>query len=160
MIHREGAQGNGAGRLIGTTDWIRLPQETLTSFEVLTRSNDPLHMDPEWVRQHTDLRGTIVPGFLTLALLPFFAAQLRIEPEGHYALNYGFDRVRWVAPVGVDAEVRARFVDAGTAPLARHPSGYIARFEVTVEIRGEERPALVAIWLGAMIPHATTRGPA
>jgi acyl dehydratase len=142
------------GDPLGVTEWIRLPQEMFSSFETLTLSNDPLHMDPDWVRRHTDLPGTIAPGLLTLSLLPYFAAQLRLVPAGHHALNYGFDRVRWIAPVPMGSEVRARFVDGGTVPRPAGRPGWIARYEVTVEIRAVTRPAMVASWLGAIVPDA------
>jgi acyl dehydratase len=151
--------GGQAGRLLGVTDWIRLPQEMLTAFETLTLSNDPLHMDPDWVRQHTGLPGTIAPGFLTLSLLPYFAARLCLIPEGHHALNYGFDRVRWVEPVPVGAEVRARFVDGGSTARPAGRPGRIARYEVTIELRNSGRPAMVATWLGALIPDAPPAEP-
>lgn len=145
-----------AGRQMGCSDWLRLPQDMLTLFEVLTKSNDKLHTDPDWVRQHTHYPGTIAPGFLTMSLLPYFAAQVALAPAGHVAVNYGFDRLRWPAPVPVDAEVRARFTAGGTRPRPAGQPGLIARIEVTVEARGQERPALVATWLAAMIPDLHT----
>ena len=148
--------GREAGRLLGVTDWIRVSQDMFSSFETLTLSNDPLHMDPQWVRQHTELAGTIAPGFLTLSLLPYWASQLRLIPEGHHAINYGFDRIRWIAPVPAGAEIRARFVDDGTVPRPTGRPGWIVRFEVTIELRGTDRPAMVATWLGAVIPDAAS----
>ena len=140
------------GTELGVTDWVSLSQEMFTSFESITRSNDPLHTDPAWVRSHTAFSSTIAPGLLTLSLLPYFHNQLRLVPEGHVSLNYGFDRVRWIAPVPVDAEVRARFVAGGTTPRA-NGDGFITRYEVTLEVRGQSRPAMIATWLGAMIPE-------
>jgi acyl dehydratase len=141
-----------AGRAMGSSDWLRLPQDMLTLFEVLTKSNDKLHTDPEWVRRHTHYAGTIAPGFLTMSLLPFFAAQVALAPAGHVAVNYGFDRLRWPAPVPVDAAVRAHFVSGGTQPRPAGQPGFIARIEVTVDVQGQTKPALVATWLAAMIP--------
>jgi acyl dehydratase len=142
-----------AGTELGLTDWVRLPQPMLTAFESLTLSNDPLHTDPEWIKAHTEFESTIAPGLLTLSLLPFFHNQLDVVPAGFVSLNYGFDRVRWIAPVPVDSEVRARFVAGGTKPR-EGGEGYITRYDVTIEVRGQTRPALVAQWLGAMIPEA------
>jgi acyl dehydratase len=141
-----------AGTELGVTDWIRLPQPMLTAFESLTLSNDPLHTDPEWIKAHTSYESTIAPGLLTLSLLPFFHNQLSIVPAGFVSLNYGFDRVRWIAPVPVDSEVRARFVAGGTKPRPGG-DGFVTRYDVTIEVRGQSRPALVAQWLGAMIPE-------
>jgi acyl dehydratase len=141
-----------AGRDMGCSDWLQLPQDMLSLFEVLTKSNDKLHMDPNWARRHTHYPGTIAPGFLTMSLLPYFAAQVALAPAGHVGVNYGFDRLRWPAPVPVDGEVRARFVSAGTQPRPQGQPGLIARFEVTIEIKGQDKPAMVALWLAAMIP--------
>lgn len=144
------------GRDLGFSDWITLPQDMLTLFEVLTKSNDPLHTDPEWARRHTAYTGTIAPGFLTLSLLPYFAANAQLAPAGHVAVNYGFDRLRWPSPVPVGSQVRAHFICDGTKPL---PSGhgFVANFSVSVEVHGHERPALVAQWLAAIIPDTEGR---
>jgi acyl dehydratase len=149
MTERTGATG---ARPIGTTEWVVLTQDMFSTFEEVTLSRDPLHTDPEWVRAHTGFEGTIAPGLLTLSLLPYFAAQLHIAPPGHHALNYGFERVRWPQPVPVGAEVRAHFSALGTQALGADRPGHVARMEVRVEIRGIERPALVAEWLGAIVP--------
>lgn len=141
------------GTPVGTTAWVRLSQDMLTQFEVVTRSNDPLHMDADWVRRNTEFANTIAPGMLTLSLLPYFASQLNLASEDHYSLNYGFDRVRWIQPVPVDADVRAHFVALGTTELPGGRPGHVARFDVKVEIRGFDRPALVAEWLGAIVPR-------
>ena len=143
-----------AGSDLGSTEWLTLPQSMLTEFEVLTKSNDPLHMDDEWVRQHTDFSSTIVPGFLTLSLLPWFFSELRVTPEGFHALNYGLDRVRWISPVPVDSRVKANFVSAGVRERSGDQSGYVVGFDVTVEAHGQASPAMLARWLGAMIPDS------
>jgi acyl dehydratase len=139
---------------VGSTDWLVLTQEMFSTFEEITLSRDRLHTDPQWVREHTVFDGTIAPGFLTLSLLPYFASQLQIAPPGHHALNYGFERVRWPQPVPVGAQIRAHFVALGTQPLGTDRQGSVARLEVSVEIRGVERPALVAEWLGAILPDS------
>ncbi len=142
------------GRDLGCSQWVRLPQALLTQFEELTLSRDPLHTDPEWVRRHTHYPDTIAPGFLTLSLLPYLAAQVALAPEGHVGVNYGFDRLRWPAPVPVGTEVRAKFIAAGLQPRPDGQLSTVARVEVTVEMRGTERPAMVASWLVAMLPDS------
>lgn len=146
------------GRLLGESDWIALPQPMLTAFEELTLSRDPLHMDPDWVRRHTHYGHTIAPGFLTMSLLPYLAEQVRLAPEGFVGVNYGFDRLRWPAPVPVDAEVRARFVVMGAQPRPQGYPGWVARIDTTIEVRGQERPGMVAHWLVAMLPDAALQG--
>ena len=142
------------GRDLGCSDWVALPQDMLTAFEELTLSRDPLHMDPEWARLHTHYGGTIAPGFLTMSLLPFLAAQVDLAPPGHVGVNYGFDRLRWPAPVPVASQVRARFVSLGVQPRPAGQGGAVARIDVTIEIRGPERPGLIAIWRVALLPDA------
>jgi acyl dehydratase len=140
------------GTTLGATDWIVLTQEMFSAFETLTKSNDPLHMDPAWVRRHTPFDSTIAPGLLTLSLLPYFVNQLNLVPKGYVSLNYGFDRVRWIATVPVNSEVRALFVSGGNTPRP-NGDGFVMRFEVTLEVRGQTRPAMVATWLGAIVPE-------
>lgn len=152
MEMHKSAEKFAAGTDMGYSDWISLPQDILTGFEVLTHSNDPLHMDPDWVQEHTDFTSTIVPGFLTLSLLPCFFSQLDMAPPGFHALNYGLDRVRWTAPAPVNSEVRAHFIAAGVKPRSGARPGYVVSFEVTVQVRGQEQAVMVARWLGAMVP--------
>ncbi len=148
------------GRDLGTSDWLALPQALLTDFEVLTLSNDPLHMDPDWVRRHTRYTGTIAPGFLTMSLLPFLAAQVALVPPGHVGVNYGFDRLRWPAPVPVNSLVQARFTARGARPLPGGEPGVVAQVEVTVLARDQARPGLVALWLVAALPDPAAGGAA
>ncbi len=154
-IPPEGLANFAPGSALGTTAWVDLPQPMLTSFESLTRSNDPLHTDPGWVRSHTEYPDTIAPGLLTLSLLPHFVNQLNLAPPGHHALNYGFDRIRWLQAVPVNSRVRARFVSAGCEPRAGKP-GLVLSMDVTVEIDRIDRPALVARWLGLLVPDRGT----
>lgn len=142
------------GADLGCSEWLQLTQPMLTSFEELTLSNDPLHTDPAWVKRHTRYASTIAPGFLTASLLPFLAAQAGLTPAGYVAVNYGFDRLRWPTPVPVNAFVRANFFGAGVNPFAHGQDGVIARINVNIEIRGQDRPGMVAIWLAAMLPDA------
>lgn len=144
------------GRSFGTSGWFALPQPLLTDFEVLTRSNDPLHTDQEWVRRHTRFPDTIAPGFLTMSLLPHLAAQATLVPPGHVGVNYGFDRVRWPAPLPVNAQVQASFVARGARPLPGGEGGVVAQIEVTVQARGQTRPGLAALWLVAVMPDPAT----
>ncbi len=140
------------GSLLGTSEWFPMEQSTFTDFEVLTRSNDPLHTDPEWVREHTRYPDTIAPGFLSLSLLPYLFAQLNAVPHGYHAVNYGLNKVRWVEPVPVGARVRARFDCLSRTDRKDNKPGSIVEFDVLLEIEGVDRPAMRAAWLGAIIP--------
>ncbi len=140
------------GRDLGASGWVRLPQDMLTHFEALTLSNDPMHTDPAWVRQHTHYTDTIAPGFLTMSLLPALAAQVGLAPPGHVGVNYGFDRLRWPAPVPVGAEVRGHFRVIDAQPRPRGQPGAVVRVDVTIEVRDQPAPGMVATWLVAMLP--------
>lgn len=142
------------GSQLGITPWFKLEQQMFSAFEVLTKSNDPLHMDPDWVAKNTRFRSTIAPGFLVVSLLPYFQAQVMAERNGFYPLNYGFDKIRWIEPVPVNSRIRAEFVVQEVS--SRPDSGKLYKTQVTVEIEGVERPAMVAQWLGVIIPTRTS----
>ena len=142
------------GRALGITAWEPLPQNLLTDFEVLTKSNDPLHTDLDWVKAHTHYASTIAPGFLVLSLLPSFIQQLDLTPIGFHAVNYGLDRVRWVDPIPVDSQVRAAFTAGGIVKRYPDDQGYVVKYDVTLEVHGSEAPGMIAEWLGAILPDS------
>lgn len=139
------------GTKLGVTPWFTLEQQMFDEFETLTRSNDPLHTDADWVSRHTDLKSVIAPGFFVVSLLPYFHAQVAVDLTGYYSLNYGFDKIRWVEPVPVNSRIRAEFVIERVAP--RPNGGSLFMTQVTIEIEGFERPAMVAEWLGVAMPR-------
>ena len=136
------------GKEVALSDWILITQEQVDAFASATRDMDWMHVDP--ARARTGPIGqTIAQGFLTLSLLTFFSHQSRLIPAGiEYAFNYGVDRVRWMTPVKVGASIRnrARLLDL----QPRGPDGYLIKTENTVEILGEDKPAMVAEWLGLL----------
>lgn len=138
------------GTTLGVTPWFTLEQHMFDEFEALTRSNDPLHTDAQWVAQNTHFKSIIAPGFFVAALLPYFHMQVMADLSGHYPLNYGFDKIRWVEPVPVNSRIRASFVIQRVTP--RPDGGRLFKTLVTVEIEGVERPGMVAEWLGVVMP--------
>jgi acyl dehydratase len=133
------------GREIGLSSWIDVDQAMIDSFAEATGDRQFIHVDPVRAAQ-TPFGGTVAHGFLTLSLLPRMAADALPVVEGRaISINYGFDKVRFVAPVRSGARVRARFVlrDIGE----RGPREVLARYGVTVEIEDEAKPALAAEWL-------------
>ena len=95
----------------------------------------------------TPFGGTIAHGFLTLSLLSRMGAEAMLVPDGlKMAVNYGLDRVRFLAPVRSGKRVRGRFVLDSIEEKA--PGQWLMRHTVTVEIEGEDKPALTAVWLG------------
>ncbi len=143
------------GSVMGVSDWTILTQEDFNTFGKVTRDEDPMHTDPDWCAAHGPFPTTISFGFFTLSLLTGFSHQASRWPEGAYAINYGFDRIRFLAPVPVNSRVRGRFVFLGAEP--REDGSFLSRMEVTVEIEGVDKPALVAEWLGLVFPPEAQR---
>lgn len=111
-----------------------------------------MHIDPDWCRQHGPFPTTVAFGFLSLSLVTHMSHAAREWSPGVYGLNYGFDRLRFVAPVPVDSRVRGHFTLR--AAEARVDGGVLTRTDVTVEIEGTDKPALVGEWLGVFYPPA------
>jgi acyl dehydratase len=133
------------GERLGASDWLLIDQERVNQFADVTLDHQFVHVDPERARA-TPFGGTIAHGFLTLSLLVALCLDFIPEIENRTLLvNYGFDKVRFVAPVRVGKRIRA----VGTLAEAteRKPGQVILKLDVTVEIENEDKPALVAEWL-------------
>lgn len=134
-----------AGEEVGVSGWVRVTQAEIDAFADLTHDHQYIHVDPERAAK-TPYGGTVAHGFLTLSLLARFGYEARPRVAGmRMSVNYGFDRVRFVAPVPSGARLRGRFrldrvEDSGPGEVTLH-------WDVTVEIEGEDRPALVADWI-------------
>ena len=136
------------GQEVGVSGWILVGQERIDTFADATEDRQYIHVDPEAAEQ-TPFGGTIAHGFLTLSLLSRFAADAALAPEGlKMAVNYGLDRVRFLAPVKSGKRLRGRFMLDSAEEKA--PGQWLMRYRVTVELEGEEKPALTAEWLGLM----------
>src|SRR5436305_4794778 len=138
----------GVGQEIGISSWLVVDQARIDSFAEATEDRQFIHVDPDAAAQ-TPFGGTIAHGFLTLSLLSRMGAETMLLPEGmRMAVNYGLDRVRFLAPVKSGKRVRGRFTLDSAEEKA--PGQLLMRHTVTVEIEGEEKPALTAQWLGLM----------
>lgn len=136
----------GADR--GYSDWFLIDQARVNEFADVTLDHQFIHVDPE-AATATALGGPIAHGFLTLSLLVHLASQLSVQPDNLVmGFNYGFDKIRFLAPVPVGAEIRAHLVVADVTE--RHPGQFLVTYDVTVEIRGQDKPALVARWLNLL----------
>ena len=136
------------GEEVGTSSWLRIDQARIDQFAEATEDRQFIHVDPAGAEQ-TPFGGTISHGFLTLSLLSRMGAEAMLVPEGvKMAVNYGLDRVRFLAPVRSGARVRGRFTLDSLEEKA--PGQWLMRHTVTVEIEGEDKPALTAQWLGLM----------
>lgn len=136
------------GEEIGTSGWLALDQERIAAFAEATEDRQFIHLDADAAAQ-TPFGGTIAHGFLSLSLLSRMAAEAMLLPEGMaMAVNYGLDRVRFLAPVPSGRRVRGRFTLDSVEEKA--PGQLLMRHVVTVEIEGEQKPALSAVWLSLM----------
>jgi len=134
------------GTEIGVSSWLVVDQARIDAFADATEDRQFIHIDPAAAAQ-TPFGGTIAHGFLTLSLLSRMAADAMLIPDGvKMAVNYGLDRVRFLAPVRSGSRVRGRFTLDSIEEKA--PGQVLMRHIVTVEIEGEDKPALTAVWLG------------
>lgn len=136
------------GEEVGVSTWLTVDQARIEAFADATEDRQFIHVDPAAAAQ-TPFGGTIAHGFLTLSLLSRMGAEAMLLPDAlKMAVNYGFDRVRFLSPVKAGKRVRGRFVLDSVEEKA--PGQILVRHTVTVEIEGEDKPALTASWLGLM----------
>ena len=134
------------GQPIGVSDWIEVGQDRIEQFADATDDHQFIHVDPQLAKQ-TPFGETIAHGFLSLSLLSRMAADVMLIPDTtRMAVNYGLDRVRFLAPVKSGKRVRGHFTLDSADEKA--PGQLLFKHQVTVEIEGEDKPALTAQWLG------------
>jgi acyl dehydratase len=140
------------GRELGVSDWLLIDQQRVNAFADVTLDHQFIHVDPERARA-TPFGGTIAHGFLTLSLLvPLCLPFIPVPANRELVVNYGFDKIRFVAPVRVGKRIRA--VGRLAAVEERKSGQILLRVDVTVEIEGEKKPALVAEWLSLHLVRA------
>jgi acyl dehydratase len=134
------------GSEIGVSDWILVDQARIDAFADTTEDHQFIHVDSA-AAALTPFGGTIAHGFLTLSLLSRMAADVMLVPDTlRMAVNYGFEKVRFIAPVRSGKRIRGRFTLASADE--KRPGQWEFLHHVEVEIEGEEKPALVADWIG------------
>ena len=134
------------GSEVGMSEWIDVTQDRINLFADATDDHQFIHVDPD-AAANVGFGGTIAHGFLSLSLLSSMAADAMLVPDSiKMAVNYGLDRVRFIAPVRSGKRVRGRFVLDSVDEKA--VGQILMRHTVTVEIEGEDKPALTAQWLG------------
>ena len=139
---------NRIGSEVGVSSWLKMDQQRINEFADATEDRQFIHTDPE-AAARTPFGGTIGHGFLTLSMLSRMAAEAMLVPDSiKMAVNYGLDRVRFIAPVRSGKRIRGRFRLDSVDEKA--PGQLLLRHTVTVEIEGEEKPALTAEWLGLL----------
>jgi acyl dehydratase len=133
---------NSAGRELQPSEWLEISQERVNQFADATLDHQFIHIDPVRAAA-TPFGGTIVHGFLTLSLLVYLNEQYALAPEGMKMLiNYGSDKVRFLAPVRVGSRVRSQQKILEVSH--RGGANWLVRIEVKIEIEGGSKPALLA----------------
>lgn len=135
-----------AGHESEPTDWFEVKQEQINQFADCTLDHQFIHIDPAKAKE-TPFGTTIAHGFLSLSMLSHFSEQFGLVIEGTYmGVNYGFDSVRFISPVKVNSRIRAhaKVIEI----IEKNPGQFMSKTEVTVEIEGEDKPALKAVWIG------------
>jgi acyl dehydratase len=133
------------GTEVGVSAWHRIDQALINAFAQVSGDTQFIHVDPERAAT-SPFGGTIAHGFLTVALLSTMAIEAQPQLSRlRTSVNYGFDRLRFIAPVPVGSELRARFTLS--ALEERQPGEVSVAWDVTVEIKGQDKPALIARWL-------------
>ena len=134
------------GSEVGVSDWLVVDQSAIDAFAEVTHDHQFIHVDPEAAAK-TPFGGTIAHGFFTLSLLSRMAADAMLRPDSvKMGVNYGFEKVRFLAPVHSGRRVRGRF--RLECFEEKRPGQWQFVHTVTVEIEGEDKPALIAEWIG------------
>lgn len=140
------------GQEVGVSRWIEIDQARIDAFAKITEDEQFIHVDPEAAKA-TPFGGTIAHGFLTLSLASAMSYDAVKPLEGVVmGVNYGFDKLRFLAPVPAGSKARGRF-----KLLSAEDKGggrWLLKHELTVEIEGSEKPALIAEWLGMQVVSA------
>ena len=124
------------------SSWLEITQERVNQFADATNDQQFIHVDQEKAAK-TPFGGTIAHGFLTLSLISHLTDEHAVKPEGLVmALNYGSDKVRFLQPLRVGKRIRAlqKILDV----KEKRPGQWLIKTAVTVEIDGDEKPALIA----------------
>ena len=129
------------GAEIGTSGWVTIHQTMVDDFARLTRDHQWIHVDTARAEREG---GTVAHGFLILSMIGGLTGEIADYPEMTRGINYGFDKVRFTAPVPVGADIRLRETVIAVEPKA---GGILYRRSCEIEVMGGTRPALVAEWL-------------
>jgi acyl dehydratase len=143
------------GHDFGVSDWVAVDQNRIDAFAACTGDQQWIHVDVERARRESPFGGPIAHGYLTLSLVAAMVMELGIiPPDASTGLNYGLDKVRFIAPVRAGARVRSR----ATLRAAEVQGGsrVLLRLDCTLEIEGEAKPALVAELLCLLMPGSAS----
>ena len=139
------------GQMLGTSDWQDVTHEKVNAFANATGDHQWIHVDVERANRESPFGGPIAHGYLTLSMLSAMAMEIGVLPKGTAAaLNYGLDKVRFLAPVPVGAKLRLHSKLISFDPKRR--GRFLMSTENTMEIQGTEKPAVIAESLALLIP--------
>jgi acyl dehydratase len=144
------------GQEVGVSRWITVDQARIDAFARITEDEQFIHVDPE-AAKHTPFGGTIAHGFLTLSLASAMSYDAVAPLDGVVmGVNYGFDKLRFLAPVPAGSRIRGRFrlLSAEDKGAQDGVTRWLLKHELTVEIEGADKPALIAEWLGMQMVKA------
>jgi len=134
------------GQDAGTSEWFTIDQQRVNDFADVTLDHQFIHVDPVRAAQGP-FGTTIAHGFLTLSMLAYFLQNgVGVDvPNRTMGVNYGFDKVRFLQPVKVGSRIRARAAVLEAAE--KNPGQFLFKLDITVEIEGQDKPAIKAEWL-------------
>lgn len=134
------------GEPLGTSEWVEIGQERIDLFAEATGDHQFIHVNPEMAKM-TPFGGTIAHGFLTLSMIPYLSAHSDIpRPEGvKMGVNYGGNKTRFIHPVRAGKRIRGHWKLLEMAE--KRPGQWQQTVEITIEIEGEDKPALIAEWM-------------
>jgi acyl dehydratase len=134
-----------AGEEIVVSDWLEVTQKRIDQFADATGDHQWIHVDVERARRESPFGAPIAHGFLTMSLLSHFLNESLQFGNSKMGVNYGFNRLRFTAPVKVGSRLRARFK---LKEFQRIEGGVQMVWDIVMECEGETKPALVAEWVG------------
>ena len=134
------------GEELGVSSWILIDQKIINNFADLTQDKQFIHVNPHRAEEETNFGGTIAHGFLILSMVSKFAIDVfPLESVGTVRINYGFNKIRFISPVREGSEIRGRFFLNRIEANNRNELKQI--YDLSVEIKGAEKPAIIAQWI-------------
>ena len=139
------------GKELGVSNWVQVEQPRIDQFAECTGDHQWIHVDPKRASAESPYGGTIAHGFLTLSMVATMAMEVGIMPaDARAGLNYGMDKLRFMAPVKAGARVRCRIELVSAED--KGGGNTLIKTRTTLEIEGQNKPALVAEMLTMLIP--------
>ncbi|GLS24454.1 MaoC family dehydratase [Marinibactrum halimedae] len=139
------------GRSLESSEWFTVTQSQIDQFAECTLDHQFIHTDPDKAKE-TPFGSTIAHGFLSLSMLSHFAESFNLMlEETTMGVNYGFEKVRFIAPVKVNSRIRAHARLKNV--VEKNPGQFLMTTEVEIEIEGCDKPALKAEWLGMQVTN-------